>query len=208
MYLTTFYNADVAVVDLSIQLQQSALFYHLGVRESFGMKENILLHNDIDTETTIRIKLSCGNYTFVSYRVVECGSCVATNPATTRITGEEVIDPKQHLTLKLKKLFQDVEVQSKAHMKEKFLADLRKARETYSGEELSKALNNMRKRLDDPNVLSGEVVLNVLISFREIQDYDAMVQLVDDLRTIPTHKNYINTPAIRNLYAFALNRRK
>lgn len=205
--LDTFYNADVAVVDLSIQLQQSALFYHLGVRESFGMKENILLHNDIDTETTIRIKLSCGNYTFVSYRVVECGSCVATNPATTRITGEEVIDPKQHLTLKLKKLFQDVEVQSKAHMKEKFLADLRKARETYSGEELSKALNNMRKRLDDPNVLSGEVVLNVLISFREIQDYDAMVQLVDDLRTIPTHKNYINTPAIRNLYAFALNRR-
>ncbi|XP_072745600.1 mitogen-activated protein kinase kinase kinase 15 isoform X2 [Anoplolepis gracilipes] len=206
--LDTFYNADVAVVDLSIQLQQSALFYHLGVRESFGMKENILLYNDVDTEATIRLKLSCGSYTFVSYRVVEsCGSCVATNPATSRITGEEAIDPKQHLTLKLKKLFQDVEIQSKAHMKEKFLADLRKARETYSGEELSRALNNMRKRLDDPNVLSGEVVLNVLISFREIQDYDAMVQLVDDLRTIPTHKNYINTPAIRYLYAFALNRR-
>ncbi|GAB1865602.1 mitogen-activated protein kinase kinase kinase [Camponotus japonicus] len=206
--LDTFYNADVAVVDLSIQLQQSALFYHLGVRESFGMKENILLYNDVDTEATIRLKLSCGSYTFVSYRVVEsCGSCVATIPATSRITGEETIDPKQHLTLKLKKLFQDVEIQSKAHMKEKFLADLRKARETYSGEELSRALNNMRKRLDDPNVLSGEVVLNVLISFREIQDYDAMVQLVDDLRTIPTHKNYINTPAIRYLYAFALNRR-
>ncbi|XP_066582045.1 mitogen-activated protein kinase kinase kinase 15 isoform X3 [Prorops nasuta] len=205
--LDTFYNADVAIVDLSIQLQQSALFYHLGVRESFGMKENILLHNDMDTEATIRLKLSCGSYTFVSYKVIECGTCVATSPAASRITGDEATDPKQYLTLKLKKLFQDVEVQSKAHMKEKFLADLRKAREMYSGDELSKALNNMRKRLDDPNVLSGEVVLNVLISFREIQGYDAMVQLVDDLRTIPTHKNYLNTSAICYLYAFALNRR-
>ncbi|XP_011303052.1 mitogen-activated protein kinase kinase kinase 5 isoform X2 [Fopius arisanus] len=203
--LDTFYNADVAVVDLSLQLQQSALFYHLGVRESFGMKENILLYNDVDSEATIRLKLSCGSYTFVSYRVLECGTCVTTTLAARG--GEESIDPKQHLTLKLKKLLQDVEVQSKAHMKEKFLGDLRKAREIYSGDELAKILNNMRKRLDDPNVLSGEVILNMLISFRDIQGYDAMVQLVDDLRTIPNHKSYINTPMIIYLYGFALTRR-
>lgn len=33
-----------------------------------------------------------------------------------------------------------------------------------------------------------------------------MVQLVEDIQTIPNKRNYIQTPALRFLYPFALNR--
>jgi len=59
----------------------------------------------------------------VSYRLVDCGTCVTTNPTPVSVPGvENPVDPKQHLTIKLKKLLQDVEVQSKyvTHHKEIF----------------------------------------------------------------------------------------
>lgn len=95
----------------------------------------------------------------------------------------------------------------RTHMKEKFLADLKKLKEQYTGPELKEALYAIRKRLDDPNVLSGEVVLNMLFCFRDIQDYDAMVQLVDDLKSLPVSRKFVNS-YILYWYAFALNRRK
>ncbi|XP_065090432.1 mitogen-activated protein kinase kinase kinase 15 isoform X2 [Ochlerotatus camptorhynchus] len=203
----SFYSADVAVVDLSVQAQQSTLSYHLGVRESFEMKENIVIYNDVKSEATLRMKSSCGNYTFLPYRAVEGVGCVVTNPGMVGYLEE--VDVKIGLLSRLRKIFQDVEIQSKAHLREKFLADLRSLRDQYAGnvEELQKMLRNMRKRLDDPHVLSKEIVQTYMLSLRDVQDYDAMVQLVDDLQTVPNKQNYINTGNMNYLYAFALNRR-
>ncbi|CAM1309222.1 MAP3K15 (predicted) [Pycnogonum litorale] len=212
--LELFYNADVAIVDLSVQVQQRTLVHQLSVRESFKMKQNVIMCYDTDDQSIISLKLlySSNDYTFLCYRVMN--NQVILRDQNLRsgrnlLAPDDVgfqVDLKMTLYNKLKKILQEVEIQSKAHMKEKFLQDLRKARETHTGNELAAVLHNLRKRLDDPHILSPDVVLNMLISFREIQDYHAMVKLVDDLNTIPNVK-FMSTHAVQFHYAFALNRR-
>uniref|UniRef100_L7LWF6 mitogen-activated protein kinase kinase kinase n=1 Tax=Rhipicephalus pulchellus TaxID=72859 RepID=L7LWF6_RHIPC len=166
----------------------------------------MILYNDHAPGEAYSIKIACSSYPLTTYKVNDAGVCVVTETPRMAIVSEETVESKQTLSSKLKKFLQDVEVQTKAHMKEKFLADLRKAREIYRDEELAKMLQNFRKRLDNPNIISADVVLTMLISFRDIQDYDAMVKLVNDLQTVPNVK-FTSTPAIQHQYAFALNRR-
>ena len=107
--LDSFYNADVAVIDLSVTVQQSTLFYHLGVRESFGMKQNILLYHDVDREKTLALKLNCNNYAFVSYHVpLDNGTPMVTDASAVPDNSGRV-----SLATKLKQLFMEMEVQSK-----------------------------------------------------------------------------------------------
>ncbi|RWS25909.1 mitogen-activated protein kinase kinase kinase 15-like isoform X4 [Leptotrombidium deliense] len=199
-----FHAADVVIVDISVPEQQYSLLYLLGNRESFGMKQNMLLFNDTTAEGALQLRCSCSNYTLITYKLNDHKQCVITEP-TGRL-GDESGSESKLLVHRLKKWMLDVEIQTKTHMKEKFLVDLRKARETKTGEELIQALHNLRKRLDDPSLISCDVVYNMLLSFREVQDYDAMVRLCDDVQSVP-NLNWFSTPAITHLYAFALNRR-
>lgn len=166
------------------------------------MKHNIVIYNDQDKELTLRLKLSCSNYTFLPYRLnEEKNSCLIT------IKSEDPIDKPQTLKEKIKKVLQDVEIQSKARLKEKFLTDLREIRELNDDDEKRTKLRNMRKRLDDPHVLSGEVIQSYMYSLRDVKDHDAMVNFMDDLQSVPNAQKMMNTGQMAYLYAFALNRR-
>lgn len=53
--------ADIAVVDMSDVFRQPSLFYHLGVRESFDMANNVILYHDTDPDTAQSLKVSRSN---------------------------------------------------------------------------------------------------------------------------------------------------
>lgn len=56
--LDLFYNADVVIVDMSIFVQQSVLFYYIGVRQSMEMKFNIVFYYDVDFEQFLVFRVS------------------------------------------------------------------------------------------------------------------------------------------------------
>ena len=55
--LDQFYSADIVIVDGSSVKEQATLFYHLGIRESFGMKDNLVLVYDEDDSKTTSVQV-------------------------------------------------------------------------------------------------------------------------------------------------------
>lgn len=53
---------DVAIVDMSDISRQPSLFYHLGVRESFDMANNVILYYDTDADTALSLKVRSIDY--------------------------------------------------------------------------------------------------------------------------------------------------
>ena len=52
-----FLFADIAVVEMSDAFRQPSLFYHLGVRESFSMANNIILYCDNNSDSLQSLKV-------------------------------------------------------------------------------------------------------------------------------------------------------
>jgi mitogen-activated protein kinase kinase kinase 5 len=183
------------------------------------------LNSEIEKKKLCGLQLSCGETDFLPY----CtdgdgpdGKVVIVEVPGLNDSCSKGPDKPIPLMNKLKMILKDVQTISRAHLKEKFLSDLRKAREQHKGPELANILTQMRYRMDDPQLLSTDVILNMMISYRDVQvgasrdvfffisilsqDYDAMVSLVEDVEAIPNNK-MAQTAAIQQLYAFALNRR-
>uniref|UniRef100_A0A8D3E6H0 mitogen-activated protein kinase kinase kinase n=1 Tax=Scophthalmus maximus TaxID=52904 RepID=A0A8D3E6H0_SCOMX len=220
--LDSFYDADIAIVDMSDVCRQPSLFYHLGVRESFDMANNVILYHDTDPDTAQSLKdmvaqkntasVCVGNYYFIPYIVTPSHEYMCCESDAQR-RASEYMQPSWDnllgplcvpLTDRFTSLLKDIHVT--ASYKDTLLNDIRKAREKYQGEELAKELSRIKLRIDNTEVLTQDIVMNLLFSYRDIQDYDAMVKLVQTLEMLPTC-DLATQPMIQFHYAFALNRR-
>ncbi|XP_055359168.1 mitogen-activated protein kinase kinase kinase 5 isoform X2 [Betta splendens] len=210
--LDSFYNADVAVVEMSDTFCQPSLFYHLAVRESFTMTNNIILYCYKQDGDLQAVKEQCGSYTFIPYIVSPQGKVFACD--ATIMTGiQELMQPGfplepllTPLVERLVNLLNSVHIQSSEYSRESIRHEIRAARERYSGKALSEELNHIQKRLDSVELLTPDIVMNLLLCYRDIQDYEAIIKLVATLNNLPTclvarHQN------IQFHYIFALSRR-
>lgn len=103
-------------------------------------------------------------------------------------------------------LLKVAQASSSQYFRESILNDIRKARTLYTGKELAAELARIRQRVDNVEVLSADIVINLLLSYRDIQDYDSIVKLVKTLEKLPTF-DLASHHHVRLHYAFALNRR-
>uniref|UniRef100_A0A8C1ABN0 mitogen-activated protein kinase kinase kinase n=1 Tax=Cyprinus carpio carpio TaxID=630221 RepID=A0A8C1ABN0_CYPCA len=204
--LDTFYNADVVVVEMNNTICQPSLFYHLGVRESFSMTNNVILYCDKreDDLQVVKVKHNeqCGSYTFIPYMMSPQGKVFACDATLMRGIKDFL-----HSSFKIDSLLTPLVDRLECDV---FLCilllEIRLAREHFTGQALSQELGRIQKRLDSVELLSPDIVMSLLLSYRDIPDYDAIINLVETLNNLPmcmvtAHQN------IKFQYIFALNRR-
>uniref|UniRef100_A0A4W6DNH3 mitogen-activated protein kinase kinase kinase n=1 Tax=Lates calcarifer TaxID=8187 RepID=A0A4W6DNH3_LATCA len=220
--LDRFYNADLAVVEMTDAFRQPSLFYHLGVRESFSMANNIILYCDTNSESLQSLQeiicqknTTCSaNYTFIPYMVTPHNKVYCCDSSLMKGLTE-LMQPSFEMLLgpicmplldRFIQLLKVSQANSHQYFRETILNEIRKARELYTGMELAAELNRIQQRLDNVECLSVDIVINLLLTYRDIQDYESIVKLVETLEKLPTF-DPVAHPHVKFHYAFALNRR-
>uniref|UniRef100_A0A2K5X4N2 mitogen-activated protein kinase kinase kinase n=1 Tax=Macaca fascicularis TaxID=9541 RepID=A0A2K5X4N2_MACFA len=219
--LDAFYNADVVVLEVSSSLVQPSLFYHLGVRESFSMTNNVLLCSQADLpdlqalrEDVFQKNSDCvGSYTLIPYVVTATGRVLCGDAGLLRgladglvqagVGTEALLTP---LVGRLARLLEATPTDSCGYFRETIRQDIRQARERFSGPQLRQELARLQRRLDSVELLSPDIIMNLLLSYRDVQDYSAIIELVETLQALPT----CDVAEQHNVcfhYTFALNRR-
>ena len=90
-----------------------------------------------------------------------CWRTSTSRPGETRLT----VNKHKHFLF----FFLHLSVSCSASFKDTLLNDIRKAREKYQGEELAKELSRIKLRIDNTEVLTQDIVMNLLFSYRDIQ---------------------------------------
>ncbi|KAF0875710.1 M3K6 kinase, partial [Crocuta crocuta] len=212
---------DVVVLEVSSSLAQPSLFYHLGVRESFSMTNNVLLCSQADLpdlqalrEDVFQKNSDCvGSYTLIPYVVTATGRVLCGDAGLLRgladglvqagVGTEALLTP---LVGRLARLLEATPTDSCGYFRETMRQDIRQARERFSGQQLRQELARLQRRLDSVELLSPDIIMNLLLSYRDVQDYSAIIELVETLQALPT----CDVAQQHNVcfhYTFALNRR-
>ncbi|KAF5397081.1 hypothetical protein PHET_09807 [Paragonimus heterotremus] len=215
-FLDRVYNSDVLILDMSVKIQQGVLLYTLSVRETMKLFDNIVLVMFPPGKTTEEVANHIGQNTkLIPYTSTKNGTLVSLDLSVIQSDIWEDDSLRDKLSMGRNSLWEEIHTvihetrsRDRAPMKDKFLADLRSDRENLKGEQLRERLRAMRRRLDDPELLSPEILLNMLLSYRECEDYKSMVKLIDDVRSLRIPSASVDSDVFTYYYAFALNGRR
>ncbi|PAA73970.1 hypothetical protein BOX15_Mlig014523g2 [Macrostomum lignano] len=207
--LQDFFNSDVAIVDMTIKAQRLTLLHQMKVRTSMGLLGNVALlwHSGAEDTESVRSMLSESDR-LVAYTVAAASptGSVGTGPSGRRhciVLPDGAGGGGGRLYGRLKRLVKEQRRSALARRQAAYLAEVRAAlNQRMRPGELRARLAGMRERLDDPDLLSTEVLLTTLLAYRKAQDYSGMVTLIEHVG-----EQYNSSEGVQYYYAFALNRR-
>eukprot|EP00054_Salpingoeca_dolichothecata_P022291 m.145857 g.145857 ORF g.145857 m.145857 type:complete len:1473 (+) comp24287_c0_seq1:102-4520(+) len=217
--LEAFYSADVVVTDLTERKIQQPLFYQMGVRESLGRSECVVTIMNQDPEIAQQLRF-ISSYKIVPYKVVD-GSCFVVNLETDIDVVEKETDAPLSSTLGA--ILHEMEVRTLTQRKRWFMEQLRKKTELKDQKIRRQELKKLERTLtQDVSCITAEIILNLALAYRDIQEYDSIISLVSSLSNHPDvalseptpgedeesgRKKRLAKVAIKVQHANALNRR-